>query len=86
MAASSARAGRLPLLVCPDTPSGAAKAGGAGCRGLLTSARSSRDWERELGDALSAAYRSEQPERAYKEISRMLQTLGDPFTRIVPPM
>ena len=44
-----------------------------------------RDWEQELGSALSHAHASNEPGGAYKEISLMLQKLGDPFTRIVPP-
>ena len=44
-----------------------------------------KDWEQELGEALSAAYTSDKPQRAYAEIGRMLSKLGDPFTRIVSP-
>ena len=44
-----------------------------------------RDWEQELGSALTHAHANTEAGGAYKEISTMLQKLGDPFTRIVPP-
>lgn len=34
-----------------------------------------KDWESELGNALMAAYRTEEPGSAYVEIGRMLQVL-----------
>lgn len=42
------------------------------------------NWDRELADALNAAYTSQSGEGAFQEISHMLTKLGDPFTRIVP--
>lgn len=35
--------------------------------------------------ALTSAYESPNGEVAYKEITNMVEKLGDPFTRIVPP-
>ena len=49
------------------------------------SAYGGRDWEQDLGSALTEAHASQEPGGAYKEIGHMLQKLGDPFTRIVPP-
>lgn len=43
------------------------------------------DWDKELLAALTSAYESPNGETAYVEISKMLDKLGDPFTRIVPP-
>ncbi|KAK9826495.1 hypothetical protein WJX81_006338 [Elliptochloris bilobata] len=43
------------------------------------------EWEGELSQALVAAYRAPTGDAAYKEISHMLEKLGDPFTRIMPP-
>ena len=42
------------------------------------------DWEQELNEALTSAYRAKTSDKAYAEISHMLAKLGDPFTRIVP--
>lgn len=36
-------------------------------------------------NALTSAYESPNGEVAYKEIGKMVEKLGDPFTRIVPP-
>ena len=38
-----------------------------------------------LKQALVAAYRAPTGDAAYKEIGHMLEKLGDPFTRIMPP-
>lgn len=43
------------------------------------------EWEGELSQALVAAYRAPTGDAAYKEIAHMLDKLGDPFTRIMPP-
>ncbi len=43
------------------------------------------DWESELSEALVSAYTADTSANAYHEISTMLEKLGDPFTRIVPP-
>ncbi len=43
------------------------------------------EWEGELSQALVAAFRAPTGDAAYKEIGRMLDKLGDPFTRIMPP-
>lgn len=43
------------------------------------------DWEGELSNALVSAYTAESSETAYRQIGEMLEKLGDPFTRIVPP-
>lgn len=43
------------------------------------------DWDERLEDALSAAYSSSSGERAYSEIQGMMESLGDPYTRLVPP-
>lgn len=42
------------------------------------------DWKDELSTALTAAYSAESGDKAYAQIGRMLEKLGDPFTRIVP--
>ncbi|CAL8463172.1 g2706 [Coccomyxa elongata] len=43
------------------------------------------DWEGELSNALVSAYTADSSETAYRQIGAMLEKLGDPFTRIVPP-
>ena len=42
------------------------------------------NWEEALSDALVAAYSAPSGDKAYAQIGRMLEKLGDPFTRIVP--
>lgn len=43
------------------------------------------DWEGELSEALVSAYTADTSASAYHQIGTMLEKLGDPFTRIVPP-
>ncbi|GIL52993.1 hypothetical protein Vafri_8708 [Volvox africanus] len=43
------------------------------------------DWESELRDHMMTAYSSSSSDEAFGEISHMLEDLGDPYTRRVPP-
>ncbi|GIL83336.1 hypothetical protein Vretimale_11309 [Volvox reticuliferus] len=43
------------------------------------------DWESELREHMMTAYSSSSDDEAFKEISHMLEDLGDPYTRRVPP-
>lgn len=43
------------------------------------------DWEAELGEELTAASASSNPNEARQNIVSMLSKLGDPFTRWIPP-
>jgi carboxyl-terminal processing protease len=42
------------------------------------------DWDQELRESMTAAYKSTDGPQAFGQISSMLAKLGDPFTRIVP--
>lgn len=42
------------------------------------------DWQQELLEALSAASQAPTGEEAYKKIIQMVDSLGDPYTRVVP--
>jgi hypothetical protein len=43
------------------------------------------NWERELSSSLLSAYTSTDGEAAYSVVKEMVEKLGDPFTRLVPP-
>lgn len=43
------------------------------------------NWPEELKSHMTAAYNSKDGTAAYAEISSMLEGLGDPYTRIIPP-
>lgn len=43
------------------------------------------DWDESLAEALTDAYRSASGTPAFKRIEQMISSLGDPYTRIVPP-
>lgn len=42
-------------------------------------------WPDELKAHMMAAYNSNNGRAAYTEIETMLEELGDPYTRIIPP-
>lgn len=42
-------------------------------------------WPEELKSHMMAAYNSKNGGAAYQEITKMLEDLGDPYTRIIPP-
>ncbi|KAK9811756.1 hypothetical protein WJX72_009554 [[Myrmecia] bisecta] len=44
-----------------------------------------RNWDEELSHGLMSAYTAKDGNAAYNQISNMLDKLGDPYTRIVPP-
>lgn len=44
-----------------------------------------KDWDAELSKHMSAAYQSDNRDKAYDELNKMLEGLGDPYTRLVPP-
>ena len=43
------------------------------------------DWPQTLVKAMTRASNAEDSESAFEEISEMLDTLGDPYTRIIGP-
>lgn len=43
------------------------------------------NWPEELKSHMTAAYNSADGTKAYAEISSMLEDLGDPYTRVIPP-
>lgn len=44
------------------------------------------DWPQQLVRGMLRASNSEDASSAYDEVASMLSTLGDPYTRIIPPM
>lgn len=43
------------------------------------------DWENELRTHMVAAFKSPDGSTAYKQLDELLQNLGDPYTRRIPP-
>lgn len=52
---------------------------------FVDSTFNNKSWEEELRSHMNAAYGSGTVATAYGEISKMLNDLGDPYTRLVPP-
>jgi hypothetical protein len=43
------------------------------------------DWPYELKQHMIAAYEAQDGPKAFQEIVTMLNDLGDPYTRVIPP-